>query len=954
MKANTIYYRLLRNALLLCLLCGTAFLSCADEDIVQGNSGDGKVVAVSLNLTVPEQDVVNVSSRAGAENIVDDFYLFIFNNDGSLDTKYYFAKDQTTSNNIYSSNSEATLNRTSQSVGEISNIKMTTGNKKIMGVGNVAIKIGDEILSELATIKTIDGLKKVLAKEPSIAPSTFTMSGYYSPDQKISEDGSVNVTAQTTQLSGHIHLVRVDACVNFVVEQAEDCKGTFTLQSWQVMNAAKQVHLFQTGEEPADIQPFHSDESSDFTENGKFSFYVQARCAKGQKDITTTNYGDRAKANAELNEDGSKKFINAPSNATYVVLKGHFTGTSLVTEKVTESDGSTSEKEVNKEVDADVKYYVLLGENSQNNYNDYTTNRNTQYTYTVKVKGVNDITVEVRTDEEKRPDAEGDVVIMDVSQNFDFDAHYGDTVISFTKEQIQAAITKKAFGYVVMTPYGNEVYRDGYEETTQQQNCSEWVTFTKDVYTDSGKRYPKRYTGLKDTDILSVKGLLDDLKKCFNDNDPNDARVYYTAYIDEYYYEKNPKTGEAASWKDFVNTDDRKLFILADTEISKDGHSSVTTATCAFNQKSILTIYKDTYDENLKRAWGLETIEENLIPNYNTIKKGQTAENGESDPKYGRRNTLKIVNNQNWNDIIAEDGYLNKFEEEKNALVACMQRNRDLNRDGKISRDEVRWYVPTLSQYQHMYIGRYGIKKPEARLYNKELVEKKWVYKHYLSSNGLKQDNYEAQILWAEEGLSSGKRTNAYADRFNIRCVRDLGVNMSNTTWDDENQFQDIYTKISNGIELTYLNTSSVRTALEDHEIRGEVTTFNDKNKPAVRFTYNTELTKTEVGFEDEINKINNVINNESTACGTGWRIPTLPELSLLVEVYGVSNIHPDNEYNNKNLLTRTKFEFFDNEHDGGRYAHVLGVWNVFMLGNGNNKNIKGRIRCVRDEAEQN
>lgn len=944
MKANTIYYRLLRNALLLCLLCGTAFLSCADEDIVQGNSGDGKVVAVSLNLTVPEQDVVNVSSRAGAEDIVDDFYLFIFNNDGSLDTKYYFVKDQTTSNNIYSSNSEATLNRTSQSVGEISNIKMTTGNKKIMGVGNVAIKIGDEILSELATIKTIDELKTVLAKEPSIAPSTFTMSGYYSPDQNISEDGSVNVTAQTTQLSGYIHLVRVDACVNFVVEQAEDCKGTFTLQSWQVMNAAKQVHLFQTGEEPTDIQPFHSDESSDFTENGKFSFYVQARCATKVNDAAT--YGDRAKANKLLNEDGSKKFINAPSNATYVVLKGHFTGTSLVTE----SNGLTSEKEV----DADVKYYVLLGENSQINYNDYTTNRNTKYTYTVKVKGVNDITVEVRTDKEERPDAEGDVVIMDVSQKFDFDAHYGATVISFTKNQIEAAVKNGALGYVVMTPYGNVVYKDGEDEDERLKRYSEWVTFVKRVHTPtySQTRYPQRYTDdIKNEKIYSVYDLLNELKN-YNTNNLFESTntVYYTAYIDEYYYENNPETGEAASWKDFVNTDDRKLFILADTEISDDGHSSVTTATCAFNQKSILTIYKDTYDENLKRAWGLETIEENLTSNYNTIKKDQTAENGKSDPKYGRRNTLNIVNNQNWNDIIAEDGYLNDFEK-KNALVACMQRNRDLNRDGNISMDEVRWYVPTLSQYQHMYIGRYGIKKPEARLYNEELVARQWVYKHYLSSNGLEQDNYEAQILWAEEGLSSGKRTNAYATRFNIRCVRDLGVNMSNTTWDDKNQFQDIYTKISNGIELTYLNTSSVRTALEDHEIRGEVTTFNDKNKPAVRFTYNTELTKTEVGFEDEINKIN---NNESTACGTGWRIPTLPELSLLVEVYGVSNIHPDNEYNNKNLLTRTKFEFFDNEHDGGRYAHVLGVWNVFMLGNGNNKNIKGRIRCVRDEAEQN
>lgn len=991
MKRNNLYMQF--RYVILLALCALGMASCGDETLVSYTAEDGKPVTIGMRLTVPERDSLSISTRAvDLTSQVSDFYLFIFDaGTKQLVNKYYFANGETKSDATYSSNANAVISREeSGDAGALTNITTTTGEKLMMGVANVNIKVGEAILDALNDVATVTELKETLAKEPTVDPSTFTMSGYYSSDASLSTDGKVNITADAT-LSGHIHLVRVDASITFDVATSDDSKGTFTLQSWQVVNAPKEVHLFATGTEDSSAKYYSSIEKFDFSGEGGFNFYVQERCAEKQNEANT--YGARA-AWSSQNTGGVKTFTNAPSNATYVLLKGHFSGQSYVMDE----NGKQSSGPV--DVDADVRYYILLGENSHNDYNSYITNRNTQYTYKVRVKGVNEITVEVRKKEENRPDAEGDVIILDGGEPVSFDSHYGAKVLSFTKEQVAAAISKKSLGYAVnTTPYGSIVYRQGETETDEQKRFSDWATFVRVTHEEGGKRYPLHYTTARKENrtIMSVKGLLDDLVTVNNDLAYEGGKVYYTVYVNENYYDKNPRTGGRTSWKEFVNTDDRKLLILANTEFSNDGQSSVTSAAYVIRQKAILTIYnKDA--SGLDRAWGLEAEEEDLTEGSKTRPKSTNVTPG-TDSKYGRHNTLEVVYAPNdadaWENRINKKGYLaNKALNDM--VYNCMQRNRDLNGDGKITADEVRWYVPALSQYQQMYIGLYGINDPDARLYfNEAKKENKWVYKHYISS-------YKSQILWAEEGLSNGSKGDSFDSKFYVRCVRDLGVDVSETekekiSWNQSSQYQDIYTiPADNTIELTYLNEASVRTALENQEVKGDCTTFNEKNKPVIRFQYNEYLTK-KTKFMDQNSKAE---KGQRTICGetfgNDWRIPTLIEVNIMMQAKDINTIKGDAE----NLLTRTKFEFWDwnglkendripdtgtdgrsvlkrewwvgdkpkdRKQDGyryfGRYAHIYS--SLFMLGNGDYgwhsknqsnywdaRNVEGKIRCVRDRGK--
>lgn len=54
----------------------------------------------------------------------------------------------------------------------------------------------------------------------------------------------------------------------------------------------------------------------------------------------------------------------------------------------------------------------------------------------------------------------------------------------------------------------------------------------------------------------------------------------------------------------------------------------------------------------------------------------------------------------------------------KSLVKACMSRNRDLNGDGKITQDEVKWYVPTIEQYAGLWIGEEVI-HTDSKLFNR-------------------------------------------------------------------------------------------------------------------------------------------------------------------------------------------------------------------------------------------
>ena len=115
------------------------------------------------------------------------------------------------------------------------------------------------------------------------------------------------------------------------------------------------------------------------------------------------------------------------------------------------------------------------------------------------------------------------------------------------------------------------------------------------------------------------------------------------------------------------------------------------------------------------------------------------------------------------------------------AVKACMARNRDLNGDGKIDKDEVRWYLPALSQYLRIGIGVKALPS-ETRLYVGDkstmigasypdnYLEDGALY--YVNTSNPPNNDYDYTLYWAVEVGAYGSPT--MSGKAMIRCVRNL------------------------------------------------------------------------------------------------------------------------------------------------------------------------------------
>lgn len=109
--------------------------------------------------------------------------------------------------------------------------------------------------------------------------------------------------------------------------------------------------------------------------------------------------------------------------------------------------------------------------------------------------------------------------------------------------------------------------------------------------------------------VINIEQLLQELKT--DDIYDSKGDVVYTMFVDEFYYDRNPMTGNTDNllWKKFVNQPNREMHILCNTEYSQDRESSLTTSSIMISQRSIKTFYNENAS-GLKTAWGIETINE--------------------------------------------------------------------------------------------------------------------------------------------------------------------------------------------------------------------------------------------------------------------------------------------------------------------------------------------------------
>lgn len=110
----------------------------------------------------------------------------------------------------------------------------------------------------------------------------------------------------------------------------------------------------------------------------------------------------------------------------------------------------------------------------------------------------------------------------------------------------------------------------------------------------------------------------------------------------------------------------------------------------------------------------------------------------------------------------------------KSLVKACMSRNRDLNGNGTIDENEIRWYAPAVNQYIGLWIGE-EVMSTEAKLFNKKTStlskdnDPGCRMLYYTSTRGI-------NTYFSEEGMATNNHDGRWKATL-IRCVRNLQSN---------------------------------------------------------------------------------------------------------------------------------------------------------------------------------
>ena len=913
------------NKNLICLLISFfTCVACTNETLV--GPAVEEDVPVTATLSFQTTNPVKIETRAtdiSTDNKVSSLAIFIFKENGSqVGDTHICTSDELKSGNI--------------------SIHTTSGTRYIYAIANYENSLFD-LTSALKSVSSFDELKKLntklLQESISVLDGEFLMSGCVVPDKEtynyeadqscsIGTDGVVN---------GKIQLRHVMAAVNFKVKCTND-EATFTPTSWQVKKLSLCTNVFEQKNDyqtDAAADYFNSKANADFTKDGEgfdtFSFLMMENRKKMKSsDIPVDSRDKREKTNGKPEE-----FVVANDNSTYLVLHGTYEG--MTTQTVNQVVGE-------KYVKAQVTYYIHLGvweKNKKADYTNFDIFRNNRYTYTVSVAGVDNLIVEVETENETWG---GDGNMFLSSQNIrTFDAHFETTVISFSKQQILDLI--KAYG---ITPDGGDKAKEVFKEKFVIQAATPrngFVSDDTDINWVKYRRNPqdvKTFAKYKDAldqtygEPLDADGFKEDLFKAASDNkyQDNDS-IRYTCFIDEYYYgdeNGNYDTQKGLPLKDFINTKPRTIEISTYFRENDQSPSTVSMAAYTFSQQPICTIYDLEKGGN---GWGLEWSQEG----DNLPAKGGLIPSGKNSYIQGRTNTKEFIKaGYEWSSYIDYEN--NDLQQKKKyAEFACLTRNRDLNGNGTIDDNELRWYLPSVKQYLGFIVGEDVLPK-EARLYRREDKGDNSNYS-YVSSTFYKSNYF---VLLAYEGTSFesyGKGSKPY------RCVRNLRNVTSNVVnfVEYSNKYEDGYgDRTAKLYSFERLNSKAKR-----NNVNGPLTfghnTFDEENCLPEAF---------EVGewFDNKDNKVNASYASSNNPCadlGNGWRLPNQRELAIIAynRVDDSDGLDISNCY-----FSCTKSAYDNNKYCGyNQFMPSMTMWD------GETYSVAGQaivgFRCIKDKNKE-
>ena len=923
------------------LLIGVALLlSSCSEDIFTGGSESNEDVTISLAYSdvSPRDIVVNSRATPEEERHLDNLYIYIFDGNGNL--KGYKGIE-----------GEAKLNQSTNIYNkqEITGIKTRSGESYIYAVANIStglypvetsngtvetnklpINLDEETARAGGYDFTLDQLKALTFKRNNTSidiTSAFLMSG------AVQDGNLVNITTAGAIASGDnaIRLSRIVSKVKFTIKAAkeEGITRSFKLDTYDIMNIAVDGSL--VGKIDGNnrnkttnvnnnigntVRPNDVENDAQF-----FEVYLPENLQDAVHNVTTQA------AREDDSQSIPKEFTNAPAKGTYVVLKGKY--------EETKSNSTKS---------ADVTYYVHLGDCSKY-VNNYDVERNCKYTYNITVAGVEKIIVEAKKESgADQPGAEGVVLEYGATgKNMTLDSHYEYMVMRFYQDDIKK-LKRAGKGYFYQVyALGNHTDVINVGATTVGKDNgvdTSWIQFAIKCSRDrSSSTYSAdktnrgtacSYPSIQSRDLYNVDNFLKYLYDNANSNSIwtgyDNNKGYYvdaTCFINENYY-KN------LTWNQYVNNVDKRAFYVAnEVKTSNDGRSVYAQTQYGLTQYNIQTFY-DRSKAGSITAYGCETINDEEGKDFSVNGGGSKYNSSGTDTWNGRTNMVADINKSSdtWETL----------KTNKSLIKACMSRNRDLNGDGKISDDEIRWYAPTISQYIGIWIGE-EIMSGESKLFNRETSTLKGESDrmlYYSSTNG--QNTY-----FSEEGLATNNYNynNTYYPPKLVRCLRNLKSNDVgyNKTPDKYYTYKSSVVTLNN-VDEKALNTSGEQGELNAHTERSAL------NKPAKKFKISnakyygegntdywgnwhwTGVTPTQEHVVDGTFKCYNNYEEGDKK----WRVPNQRELSVmfLVDKDKITNTYCRTKFSNTNF------------RKSWTYSNKIFTMDV------NKWNATGSVRCIK------
>lgn len=990
------------------LTLGILFISgCHDNDLIQ-QSTVGAPVNVVLDFGTTNHEQVQIKTRTTYdlhyESMVRNMYVFVFANNSKIYGHYFNeanlddrnSKEYWTVDNMTSDN---TGNQTSGTLHM--SVPSVSGEAEIVLIANIDLDFMNVSQERLGLVRTRQDLNELVASLNQEIPDRnagyFMMTGSKS-NVSISQEGVISVP------DGKIMLKRLDAKVevNVRINPNEESKNQkveeFTPESWQIINLPKSSHIVPSDEaldlvedSYFSIGPKNFETAENEIVNGNatggvlhgFSFYTLENKRSGDaKKSVNGNFHERERR--IKNSDGTYNteygmWEYAPELATYMIIKGEL--------KMLVNPGQTTEQHLI----ADVTYYIHLGDFAKDKDN-YDVIRNTNYKYTINIKGVDNIEVEVDTSNdnvegitENQPGAMGHLYEAE-EDIYTFDAHFGQRVYTIRANEIDT----ENMTWYVRTPFGREgiPMKDENGQEIYNDLDYKWVEFMlndketgRNLYSNRNMHYPADKSKLMSviemlnmvkTEVLAWR---DGRENRFDDN----YEIKFTIFVDEFYYDENPMNpnDHDVLWKKFVNQPNRLMHILCKNNRSADDDSSVTGSILTIRQQSIQTPYNIALERtDLNEAWGCETQDEtkneawfyhpderydNFNNNSDKFKPSYTPDNtSKSDGLYNTACLINLVSgtgaNKSINTNLRWDTYIDYSENDlklkeqyKSGLYSTLLRNRDLDGDGIIDPEELRWYIASLDQLCGLFIGDQGL-STEAQLYPIESSREPnspvvggafngvfpWRL-HVVSSTAWSQTAGNVPtIVWAEEGASTGEYQQHYGKQgySPVRCVRNLGMpdaTAANIRTAGENYPEDLLVNVErptgtinkNSVyrfDMRNMNQESRRSYYTTHELVPE-----DEYSSQARVYDGFET-----GVLEEHDTYINLkadLENGISASPEGYRVPNIREGVIMYLYCGNDNAWWD--YKGMIVGSYYSFGYYGNRYDQ-TYGEDFYSWTIY------------------------